>query len=244
MSNPESSLLSDDPSAGFVIQREKRRRWFEVVLVLIIGFGSSLLYSLYHLQNGPLYDSPASTSTLRWSALILQELSTLFLLGYVLSRRTLGFRSIGLRWSSMDVGTGTVLAVVSYGVYAFAYSFIHSFQHAMSGAGSTAREVFGHPPMVMGIAFCLLNPLVEEMVVRAYLMTEVTELTGSRAWAVIVSVVVQSSYHLYYGWAGAISLSFQFLIFALYYAYSRRALPVVIAHGFFDVYGMLRLLGS
>ena len=27
--------------------------------------------------------------------------------------------------------------------------------------------------------------------------------------------------------------------FALYYAYSRRAFPIIIADGFFDVYGML-----
>jgi membrane protease YdiL (CAAX protease family) len=235
-------LVPGDPSAEVVIQSEKRRRWFEVGLVLIVGFGSSLLYSLYYLKNGSLHDSP--TSTLRWAALILQQISTLFLLGYVLSRRALGFRSIGLRWSPIDVGAGTILAVVSYVLYAFAYSFIHSFQHGVPGAGSNAKEVFGHPPVVMGIAFCLLNPLVEEMVVRAYLMTEVAELTGSRAWAVTVSVFVQFSYHLYYGWAGAISLSFQFLIFALYYAYSRRALPVVVAHGFLDVYGMLRLLSS
>jgi len=242
MSHPESSSVTGDPSAGVLIQGEKRRRWFEVGLVLIVAFGGSFLYSLYHLKNGPLHDS--SASTLKWAALILQEASTLLLLGYVLSRRALGFRSIGLRWSAMDVGAGTLLALVSYVVYAFGYSFIHSFHHSMSGIGSTARDVFGHPPIVMGIAFSLLNPFAEEMVVRAYLMTEVLELTGSKAWAVIVSVVAQSSYHLYYGWAGAISLSFQFLVFALYYAHSRRALPVVVAHGLFDIYGMLRLLGS
>lgn len=242
MSNPESSLVAGTPSAGIIIQTEKRRRWFEVGLVLIVAFGSSILYSLYRLKNGPQNDSPVST--LRWAALIVQEVSTLLLLGYVLSRRALGFSSIGLRWSPMDVGAGTLLAIVSYVVYGFSYSFIRTFQHAMSGAGSTARDVFGHPPVVMGIAFCLLNPFAEELVVRAYLMTEITELTGSTVWAVILSVLVQFSYHLYYGWAGAISLSFQFLAFALYYAYSRRALPVVLAHGFFDVYGMLRLLGS
>ena len=60
-----------------------------------------------------------------------------------------------------------------------------------SGAGSTARDVFGHPPVVMAVAFCLLNPLAEELVVRAYLMTEMMELTGSTALVVILSVVVQ-----------------------------------------------------
>jgi membrane protease YdiL (CAAX protease family) len=242
MSNPESSLVVGTPSAGIRIQIEKRRRWFEVGLVLFIAFGSSVLYSLYSLKNGPQNDSPVST--LRWAALIVQEVSTLLLLGYVLSRRALSFGSIGLRWSPKDVGAGTLLALVSYIVYGFGYSFIRTFQHSTLGTGSTARAVFGHPPVVVAIAFCLLNPFFEELVVRAYLMTEITELTGSTVWAVILSVVVQFSYHLYYGWGGAISLCFQFLVFALYYAYWRRALPVVLAHGFFDVYGMLRLLGS
>lgn len=242
MSDPESSLVAGTPSTGITIETEKRRRWFEVGLVLIVAFGSSVLYSLYSLKNGP--QNYSSVTTLRWAALLVQEVSTLLLLGYVLSRRGLGFSSIGLRWSPMDVGAGPLLTIVSYVAYRFGYSFIRTFQYAMSGGGSTARDVFGHPPVVMGIAFCLLNPFFEELVVRAYLMTEITELTGSPVWAVILSVVVQFSYHLYYGWVGAISLSFQFLVFALYYAYWRRALPVVLAHGFFDVYGMLRLLSS
>jgi len=73
-------------------------------------------------------------------------------------------------------------------------------------------------------------------------MTEVVQLTGSSALAVFLSVAVQFSYHLYYGWAGAISLAFLFLTLALYYARARRALPVIVAHGFFDIYALLRLL--
>jgi len=224
-----------------MVQTEKRGRWLEVALVLIIAFGSSLLYSLYYLKNGPPHDS--SVSSLRYVAQSLQQASTLLLLGYVLSRRGLGFRSIGLQWSLTDVSVGTILAIISYVVYGFGYEFIRTFHHAMLGTDSTARNVFGHPPVVMAIAFCLLNPFFEELVVRAYLMTEVAELTGSTLSAVILSVLVQFSCHLYYGWAGAISLSFQFLIYALYFARWRRAVPIIIAHGFFDVYGMLRLLG-
>jgi membrane protease YdiL (CAAX protease family) len=246
MSNPESSLVPDTLTAAeIIVQVENRRRWFEVGLVLIIAFGSSTLYSLYLLKNGPQHDS--HVSMVRWAALIVQEVATLLLLGYVLSRRGLGFSSIGLRWSPTDVGAGILLAITSYVVYGFGYTLIRTIQRAMLGSiatGSTARDVFGHPSFVVGIAFCLLNPFFEELVVRAYLMTEVTELTGSTAWAVVLSVFVQFSYHLYYGWVGAISLSFQFLVFALYYGYSRRALPIVVAHGFFDVYGMLRLFGN
>jgi len=68
----------------------------------------------------------------------------------------------------MDVGVGIILAIISYVVYGFGYAFIRTFHHAMLGTDSTARNVFGHPPVVMAIAFCLLNPFFEELVVRAY----------------------------------------------------------------------------
>jgi membrane protease YdiL (CAAX protease family) len=241
MADSESSLVADAQATGIIVQTEKRRRWLEVALVLIIAFGNSLLYSLFSLRNGAPHDP--SVSSVKYAALIVQQASTLLLLGYVLSRRGLSFRSIGLRWAPLDVGVGTILAITSYVVYGFGYAFIGTFHHAMLGADATARNVFGHPPVVFAIANCLLNPFFEELIVRAYLMTEVVELTGSTLSAVILSVLVQFSYHLYYGWAGAISLSFQFLIYALYFAHWRRAVPIIIAHGFFDVYGMLRLLG-
>ncbi len=93
----------------------------------------------------------------------------------------------------------------------------------------------------MAIPLALLNPFFEELIVRAYLMTEVMELTGSSTLAVVLSVFVQFAYHLYYGWSGAISLAFFFLALALYYVRSRRALPVIIAHGLSDVYTLIRL---
>jgi membrane protease YdiL (CAAX protease family) len=60
--------------------------------------------------------------------------------------------------------------------------------------------------------------------------------------AVLLSVALQFSYHLYYGWYGAASVSCSFLLFSLYYARTRKALPIVVAHGLIDVYGMIRLL--
>jgi membrane protease YdiL (CAAX protease family) len=102
------------------------------------------------------------------------------------------------------------------------------------------RELFAHPSMAF-IPFVLRNPFFEQLIVRAYLMSEVFALTGSRTRAILASVVVQSSYHLYYGWAGAISISFLFLAFALYYMRSRRALPVIVAHGLSDLYALFHV---
>ncbi len=93
----------------------------------------------------------------------------------------------------------------------------------------------------MAIPYSLLNPFFEELIVRAYLMTEVRALTGSWMLATALSVVVQFSYHLYYGWEGAIALSFLFLVFSIYYARTQRATPIIVAHGIFDIWGLVRM---
>jgi membrane protease YdiL (CAAX protease family) len=136
-----------------------------------------------------------------------------------------------------------LLIIASYVSYSLGSVIVHVFRQVMFGTvreGPTAKDFFAHPSIV-AIPFSLLNPFFEELIVRAYLMTEVIALTGSEAVAVVLSVVVQSSYHLYYGWGGAIAISFQFLVFAIYYAQTRRALPIIIAHGFYDVIALVRL---
>lgn len=220
---------------------ERRRRWFEVSLVLLVAFGGAILNSLYILRNGP--GAVPHVSNARWSFGIVQEVAALLLLGYVLSRRKLGFKDLGLRWSLRDLAEGLLVVVASYALYAIGFRFIYYFQYAMFGfvaRGHNASDFFAQPSLV-ALPFSLLNPFFEELIVRAYLMTEVMELTGSSALAVALSVLVQFSYHLYYGWAGALALSFQFLAFALFYAVTRRVLPIIVAHGFFDIYALSHL---
>jgi membrane protease YdiL (CAAX protease family) len=220
---------------------ERRQRWFEVCLVLLVACGSYILYSLYLLIHGP--STAPQSSNLRWALAIVQEVTALLLLGYVLSRRGLKFADFGLRWSLRDVVVGLLVAAVSYAAYGLGRTLVQIVYHLVYGSfakGPNAKDFFPLPS-VMAIPWSLLNPFFEELIVRAYLMTEINELTGSSTLAIALSVGVQFSYHLYYGWAGAISLSFVFLALALYYARSRCALPVIVAHGFFDVYALLRL---
>lgn len=220
---------------------EKRKRWFEVGLVLLVACGSSFLNSLYLLVNGP--GAMQHISSARWAIGMVQEISALLLLAYVLSRRGLSVTNLGLRWSFKDVGVGLLVAGLSYAAYVMGSILIHIVHYWIYGSfasGPTGRDFFAHPSAV-AIPFSLLNPFFEELIVRAYLMTEVVDLTGSSILAVALSVAVQFSYHLYYGWAGAISMSFLFLTFAVYYVRTRRALPVVVAHGFFDIYALFGL---
>jgi len=209
---------------------------------MLVAFSSPLLNSLYLLKYGPRLSS--QMSGFGSLPVIVHEATALLLVGYVLSRRGRRLRDLGLCWSLKDVGVGLIVAassLLSYGLGAYAIQGMHVAIYGTKAMGYSARTIFGRPSVLAVVPSVLLNPFFEELIVRAYLMTEVLELTGSATLAVLLSVGIQTVYHLYYGWWFAIALTFQFLIFTLYYVRWRRALPIVVAHGLFDLYGVLRL---
>lgn len=234
--------IASSEAAIQVSAREKRMRWLEVSLVLLVACGSPFLNSLYLLKYGP--SAMPHISNFRWAVGLVQEATGLLLLGYVLSRRGLKLKNLGLRWSAGGVGVGVLLAGVFYAAYvigAVAIGAIHYFVHGSLALGPTGKDFFGHPSTLM-IPFILLNPFFEELIVRAYLMTEVIELTGSSTAAIALSTAAQTSYHLYYGWWGALSLAIPFLALSIYFARTRRALPLIVTHGLFDIYAFIRMV--
>jgi membrane protease YdiL (CAAX protease family) len=219
----------------------RRLRWFELALLLSIAVGPYFLSSIHLLITGQA--TAPSAPEFRWTSSLLHEVTALLLLGYILSRRKVRFVDLGLRWSLFDLTSGLGLVIVSYCAYYAGYIVVHTIHHAIFGAaqgGVTAQAAFGHPG-ISAIPFVLLNPFFEELIVRAYLMTEIKELTGSVTLSIALSVAVQTTYHLYYGWEGALSLGFQFLVFALYYAVTRKATPIIVAHSAFDLFFLFRL---
>ncbi len=226
------------------MRKDKALRWFEISLVLIVCFGSSLLAGFRFAITGEAAAQPQQR--LDWSYLILQEVTGLLLLGYILWRRRLTFRDLGLGWSPGDPLVGLLVAIVAYLSYAAGYTFIHlahrAIFHAAAPTGASTQQIFGHPPLLAVIPIVFLNPIFEELIVRAYVMKEVRELTGSWFLAGTISVAVQTAYHLYYGWAGALSVGFQFLVFSIYYARKQKATPIIVAHAILDAYGFSRLM--
>jgi membrane protease YdiL (CAAX protease family) len=187
---PDSIVISDaaPAMAQLEIDAEKRRRWFELFLVLLVAFGAPFINSLAVLRTGPSATSYISGS--RWLGAMVQEVAALLVLGYVLSRRNLSFRDIGLRWSMREVGAGLLVTVVAYLMYAVGSLLIHFLPIHMSSANARSFYV---SPSAMIIPFSLLNPFFEELIVRAYLMTEIMNLTGSYALAIVASLGVQCS---------------------------------------------------
>jgi membrane protease YdiL (CAAX protease family) len=220
---------------------DKRLRWLELSLVLLVCFAEAILGSLGILKEGP--SAAKHASQIGYATGIVHQLAGLTLLGYVLGRRKIRITSLGLRWSFGDLGRGLLVAVVAYLSYAGGHALIHLFNnttHSQSQSMQIARTMFGHPS-ILAVPYSIVNPFFEELIVRAYLMTEVRALTGSWILAAALSLAVQFSYHLYYGWEGAIGLSFVFLVYAIYYARTQKATPIVVAHGIFDILALVRL---
>jgi membrane protease YdiL (CAAX protease family) len=89
------------------------------------------------------------------------------------------------------------------------------------------------------IPFLFVNPVFEETLVRGYLMTEIMQLRSSAITAIVFSVAIQTSYHLYYGAFGALTVGSGLAVLAIYYAKSRRLMPVTLAHLLWDLTGWL-----
>ncbi|HKF47932.1 MAG TPA: CPBP family intramembrane glutamic endopeptidase [Terracidiphilus sp.] len=249
MSRDFAELLENLPAETLPVEArpprkldEKTLRWFELGLVLLIAFGSKILQSISILVTGSTGSDGGPGYGWIYSA--IEEAGCLLLLGYILYRRKMRFRDLGLRWSGRDVFRGLLVTAVAGFAYLASNYLLQLLHHAavhVSTGGATARQVFGHVPM-MAIPLIILNPFFEDLIVRAYLMTEIKELTGSWALAAAASMAVQISYHLYYGWVGALALGGQFLVFSIYYARTKRATPIIVAHGIFDVWGMAQLM--
>ena len=224
--------------------RTKHLRWFELCLVLLTSFGGPFFNSLNTLLVGHAIQLPPRVQTAEWAESIVREAVCLLLLGYVLSRRKLRIRDFGLRLSVRDLVIGFALAIISAGASYTAYRVGHSLTSVAHGAlastlagGVTAKQLYSNSSLIV-FPFTILNAFFEELIVRAYLMTEIRELTGSWILSVIASVVVQTSYHVHYGWIGALSVALGFLVFSIYYARTRKATPIIFAHALIDLYSL------
>jgi membrane protease YdiL (CAAX protease family) len=217
---------------------DRKLRFIEVALVCAIAFGGSLLASAWVLFFGDSGQTSESSATLRWMYSGLQEVSALVLVWYFLKLRNKSFLDLGFYRRLKDVGWSIGLLVAGsmafYTVYAAIYLTGLATNHNAASA-QVADSIFGGGISGVTILFMFLNPFFEELIVRAYLMTEIKHLTKSSALAIAVSTGLQASYHLYQGVPLAIATGAMFLIFSIYYSKTNRIFPIILAHLYCDV---------
>jgi membrane protease YdiL (CAAX protease family) len=241
----EVTLVAIPAPEPKVIWTDRNIRIFEVILICTIAFSGSILTSTYSFLGNSSGSSSGNSNwaTWDWTIRTLREASALGLLWYVLMRHGKSFRDLGLMWTRKDFGWAIILCVVGSLAFRAVYDTIYfagltTVSHKASVA-YVGNVLFGGGIFFTTILFQFLNPFFEELIVRAYVMTEVKQLTNNATKAIIISTLLQTSYHFYQGVSVAIGHMATFLIFSIFYAKTNRITPIILAHLYYDVSGTL-----
>jgi len=213
------------------------------MLVLFVAFAAPITTSLYHSFFG--YPGSTVSGNLRYLYMGIQETGAVLVLWYVLRRTDRSFSSIGFRVSLKGALSGVVLAVLGWLGYLLVIAAIQvTHRHYFGSYVATVdyHALLPKTTLAVLVPFVVLNSFYEEAIVRAYLMTEMSQLAGSMVLAAAASVVVQASYHTYQGWLAVSGASATFTVFSFYYARRRKLFPIYIAHVIYDLLAVTTLM--
>ncbi len=220
----------------------KTYRALELYLVIGVAFAAPIFVAIYSLFFGSLAQNSQVSGALVFYGLIY-ELLALAVMAYVLSRQEQSLKQIGFSFSWKDIPISLLLIVMSYVAFYICYLAIFYGYYFIVGRVLTqpakTQTYFDAGITISTILFVIFNPIYEELIARAYIISEVKYLTGSGILAVLVSVAVQVLYHLYQGVPSAIALGAMFLVLSIYYIKYKRIVPVILAHLYFDLFALL-----
>jgi len=136
-----------------------------------------------------------------------------------------------------DLIGGLIILVILRGMHHFYWWILHSYltpDHYMlmthTGTGMANRSPSGSRDFALLITMCLASGYVQELVMRAYLITRFEELLESTGLAILLSTVLFVFYHGYQGYGPVIEVAIFGLIQAVIFCAFRRLTPIALAH--------------
>lgn len=206
----------------------------EFVIVIVVALAWPIVSSTVHLlaPNTVVHFSDRSLCFT-----IAYELAILAFLGSILSIRGWKLSAFNLEFSVSSVLLGGALVLASYFCYVVAYVLIAILVPNIVAGHGVEMEV-GHVSPVVVLILAIVNATFEEGIVIGYVFAALGNSKSTR-FLIILSVLLRTSYHLYQGPAGIIAIATMGLLFAAYYARWKRLGPLIVAHSFMDVLGLL-----
>ncbi len=169
------------------------------------------------------------------------EVVVLLLFVWMLRKHPDGFRDLSLHARFIDLPISIGLMVGAWFASYFVTIIVYGLQYAITGHQPQPREFQTALDTGLNLgtgALLLINPFFEEWIFRGFLMREVEAFSGKVGYAIFVSVFVQALYHTYQGVPAALAIGSCFLVLSLYYAKTKRIVPVILAHLYWDVFAM------
>ncbi|MDU0205838.1 CPBP family intramembrane glutamic endopeptidase [Paenibacillus sp. PFR10] len=216
------------------LEARKRSIWLIIVLCFALVWPiTKSTYLLFHPSHG------VEVSNLRFGLNVIFEVLGLILLGVSLKIQKRSFKEFGLTFKFSDLGHALLLYFSFYILEIILFLFVPDLKSEPHNV-----EFYKSNITLFYFIFIIVNPFFEELIVRAYGITEFLHFFKKEEIAVLVSTLIQTSYHLYQGAIPAILNGLLFFIFSIYFAKKRRIIPIILVHGFFDIYAMIQLHGT
>ena len=237
----------------------RRRLHLEMLVVLGISLGQSVVYALLSLinkltQEVALNRQTTSINTSKtpdrpWLDLAYQVANLVFplvpvaLVLYLLwvYQRPHGgpLRSMGfdLRRPGFDLGVGSAV-FVGIGVGGLVLYYVSrelGYNTSVSPANLTAA--WWTVPMLLLLA--VKNAVLEEVVMVGYLFTRWRQTGGGIVAVLVGSALIRGAYHLYQGFGGFIGNVVMGLLFGWLYLRTRRVMPLVVVHSLLDIFAFV-----
>lgn len=215
----------------------RKRLITEVVLVLVVTFGTSGLRSLLRLIDSLLQAPPLNeqsttivnpASDVAWLDLALQATSALSLIAWGgLAWYLLGDTWRWPTWRDAARGAGFA-ALIGLPGLAFYVAAVHL---GLSKVVVPTTEAIQIPTSLL---WSFANGFAEEVVVVMYLLTRLRQLEV-KPWAAIgASAVLRGSYHLYQGVSAGFGNIVMGVVFAWYFHRTGKVWPLILGHFFID----------
>ena len=231
-----------------------RMRW-EIVVVLLLSYGLSALYSIVGIANRLTRPEPLSEQTatinrplatqeffdLLYQLLgIVSGLAPVVLVLWLVWRdRRPRFAAIGIGWEPGQrrlgrevlggIGLAAAIGIPGIGVYLAARAL-----NLGVTVVPTALDAHWWTVPVL-VLWAIRAGVGEEVIVVGYLFDRLKAI-GWSPWVIVVSAaVLRGTYHLYQGFGGFVGNVAMGLIFGALYLKTRRLLPLIVAHIAIDV---------
>lgn len=109
-------------------------------------------------------------------------------------------------------------------------------EHALRGLpyAHISRRISHLLPLWIEPAIVIIMVCAEEIVQRAYLCSRLHDVGLNRLTIVLVSAILFTIPHLYYGWGALFQIFFFGVILATYFTYAKKLWPMVMAHAGFN----------
>ncbi len=256
-------FVSPPPSSApdlLLLSETRRSAWADIGLLLLFLFAfefvaSAVIFFAAELILGePISSTQAEDSPFRQTLLLpgiaLRATGAIVIIAFLVRRRGLSARSIGLSWSgtllNMVIGLAALAAL--YGLILIATPFIWLWPELMKEMEESARRIMALVPKLRPAEFVPLTIMIgiyEELVFRGFLMTRLRRAMGGWTGAVILSTAVFTSLHAFdQTWSALIFVALLSFVFSLVTIWRRSIIPAVVAHALFDLIQLLLLRWS